>query len=319
MSLTVQAQTPNYIPTNGLVAWFPFNGNANDESGNGNNGVLNGSSLVPDRLGNTDAAYFFDGIDDNIYVGVLQGISSTSSHTMSVWVNKDSDGCSNEMVLATVDNPPTDNQNLHYGFKPCVTDCQTSMCMGMDFYANSLVADNPLDTSWVCWSLVYDSVSLERSIYMNGALTEQGTASAAYEGNLDFIIGATAWQGLPLGAFFSGKLDDIAIWNRVLTAQELSSICNTEIGVGLTEFDIHRKFEIYPNPSNGTVSIQTNYPSTFKSIRIFNVLGESVYQNRLQVGKQNLSIDLSHLSGGLYSVAIISEDETVIKRVVINH
>ncbi len=43
LSLTTatMAQVPNYVPTNGLVGWWPFNGNANDESGNGNNGIVN--------------------------------------------------------------------------------------------------------------------------------------------------------------------------------------------------------------------------------------------------------------------------------------
>ena len=38
---TAAAQIPNYVPQNGLVGWWPFNGNANDESGNGNNGTRN--------------------------------------------------------------------------------------------------------------------------------------------------------------------------------------------------------------------------------------------------------------------------------------
>lgn len=45
------AQVPSYVPTNGLVGWWPFNGNANDESGNGNNGTVNGAMLTSDRLG----------------------------------------------------------------------------------------------------------------------------------------------------------------------------------------------------------------------------------------------------------------------------
>ena len=40
------AQVPSYVPSNGLVGWWPFNGNANDESGNGNNGVVNGATLT---------------------------------------------------------------------------------------------------------------------------------------------------------------------------------------------------------------------------------------------------------------------------------
>ena len=45
----------------GLVAYYPFNGNANDESGNGNNGTVNGATLTTDRFGNTNKAYSFNG------------------------------------------------------------------------------------------------------------------------------------------------------------------------------------------------------------------------------------------------------------------
>ena len=44
----------------GLVAYYPFNGNADDESGNGNDGIVYGATLTEDRFGNTDSAYYFD-------------------------------------------------------------------------------------------------------------------------------------------------------------------------------------------------------------------------------------------------------------------
>ena len=47
----------------GLVAYYPFNGNANDESGNGNDGEINGATLTEDEYGNTNSAYYFDGND----------------------------------------------------------------------------------------------------------------------------------------------------------------------------------------------------------------------------------------------------------------
>ena len=47
----------------GLLAYYPFNGNANDESGNGNNGTVNGAALAADRFGEAGKAYSFDGED----------------------------------------------------------------------------------------------------------------------------------------------------------------------------------------------------------------------------------------------------------------
>jgi hypothetical protein len=52
----------------GLVAYYPFNGNANDESGNGNHGTVHGATLTADRFGNANSAYKFNGTDDRIVV-----------------------------------------------------------------------------------------------------------------------------------------------------------------------------------------------------------------------------------------------------------
>ena len=78
LTFATLAQVPNYVPTNGLVAFWPFNGNANDASGNGNNGAVNGATLTTDRNGNANSAYNFDGancstrIDVNLNTSTIQ-------------------------------------------------------------------------------------------------------------------------------------------------------------------------------------------------------------------------------------------------------
>ena len=57
----ISQDLPSYVPTDGLVAYYPFNGNANDESGNGNHGTVNGATLTTDRDGNENSSYSFDG------------------------------------------------------------------------------------------------------------------------------------------------------------------------------------------------------------------------------------------------------------------
>ncbi|MFN5629181.1 MAG: hypothetical protein ACK48W_07830, partial [Bacteroidota bacterium] len=74
---------PNYVPTNGLVGWWPFTGNANDESGNGNHAVVNAALLTSDRTGNANTAYSFNG--SNAY---LHGNASTfpsGDRTIALW------------------------------------------------------------------------------------------------------------------------------------------------------------------------------------------------------------------------------------------
>jgi hypothetical protein len=62
MVVIANAQTvPSYVPSSGLVGWWPFNGNAKDSSGNGNNGTVNGAALTTDRFGIANNAYDFNG------------------------------------------------------------------------------------------------------------------------------------------------------------------------------------------------------------------------------------------------------------------
>jgi hypothetical protein len=59
---------PSYLPKDGLVGWWPFNGNANDESGNGKNGLVYGAKLNLDRNGNSNSAYDLDGTNKIVTV-----------------------------------------------------------------------------------------------------------------------------------------------------------------------------------------------------------------------------------------------------------
>jgi hypothetical protein len=84
----ISAQIPSYVPTNGLVAYWPFNGNANDESGNGRNGKNNQVVESADRFGNAKSSYYFDGKSSYIEVSNSSNIElGGNDFTISVWVN----------------------------------------------------------------------------------------------------------------------------------------------------------------------------------------------------------------------------------------
>ncbi len=83
--VNANAQVPSYIPTNGLIGYWPFTGNANDLSGNGNNGVVNGATLTSDRFGNVNAAYNYNG-NNNIIANFPSAI--IGDWTISAWYYK---------------------------------------------------------------------------------------------------------------------------------------------------------------------------------------------------------------------------------------
>jgi len=92
------------IPSDGLVAYYPFNGNANDESGNANHGTVHGATLTEDRLGNANSGYYFDGTNDYIE-GTGPGTNfptGSSPRTISAWTK------SNDISVG-------DRNIFHYG------------------------------------------------------------------------------------------------------------------------------------------------------------------------------------------------------------
>jgi hypothetical protein len=100
---TLHAQVPSYVPTDGLVGWWPFNGNANDESGNGNDGVVNGATLTEDRFGNVDKAYYFSSSGCATRIDATINTTSVNSGlTISIWLNRAGIGCLNPRVFECV-------------------------------------------------------------------------------------------------------------------------------------------------------------------------------------------------------------------------
>jgi hypothetical protein len=73
------------IPTNGLVGYWPFSGNANDLSGNNLNGVIDSAILTVDRFGNPNSAYQFNGINSQIIIADNDLLDLTTNFSISSW------------------------------------------------------------------------------------------------------------------------------------------------------------------------------------------------------------------------------------------
>ena len=74
------------IPTNGLIAWYPLNNNANDSSGNGYNGTVNATTPAADRFGNQGKAFTFNGVNSSITTGISL-LNNLTGLTATGWIN----------------------------------------------------------------------------------------------------------------------------------------------------------------------------------------------------------------------------------------
>ena len=225
------AQVPSYVPTNGLVGWWPFNGNANDESGNGNNGTVYGASLVTDRFGIVNSAYAFDG---SKYIRTSVGVSSNNSRAISLWIKPTS---SSSFIIRRIivgyfggGNAGSDFALCHFESNPSAL----SFKLGMDIRSSYNVFNPALiNNSWqhviVNYSPSFGNTVVDIDIYLNGLLLTNivgqqlpTTIINSGIGQQPFSIGGIG----TLNQSFNGYVDDVAFWNRALTQQEITGIYN---------------------------------------------------------------------------------------------
>jgi len=186
---------PSYVPTNGLVGWWGFNGNANDESGNGNHGTVNGATLTTDRFGNQNRAYSFDGIS-NFIESVTSGPGGTGI-TLSLWY-KTNRYITNGNYVSDIFSYGSTSWGSLFGANFNHWSAQTlGPCFGPSFTAEGTLISRggpviPDTTIWhhVVIVLPIGASSLYDVLFFLNGLEQQGVCSFANYGAPPINIGA---------------------------------------------------------------------------------------------------------------------------------
>ena len=202
---------PTYVPANGLVGWWGFNGNAQDNSGNGNHGTVNGATLTTDRFGNQFSSYDFDGND---WINVAQDFSSGNNpKSFSVWFKLD-ESTYNWILSGGV------SSNSHaFGL---YTENQRIWFHGDGHTTFDYNFSNITINSWHHVAITYGLGVIKA--YLNGIYIGQHS-----------IVLNTISNHISFGrrnngtAYLNGKIDDIGIWNRTLTPQEITNLYNSQL------------------------------------------------------------------------------------------
>jgi hypothetical protein len=231
LALISNAQVPNYIPTNGLVGWWPFNGNAIDESINSNDGTVNGATLSSDRFGNSNSAYFFDGVNGSIDVlnNPSLNLENPNEFTFCYWINATSLSSSKISFILIKQTSGGINQD---GFNSGVDIAFNSTCRIQNGTSTSSFTfgspSNSITTqNWIFVCQVWNGN--EGKTYLNNNLVSQTQGTAVAGNNTsDLKFGRPEFLGSN-SKVFHGKIDDIGIWNRALTEQEISNLYNASI------------------------------------------------------------------------------------------
>ncbi|MDP4267641.1 MAG: LamG-like jellyroll fold domain-containing protein [Bacteroidota bacterium] len=219
-----QGEICNVDLTNGLVAYYPFNGNAKDMSGNNNNATVYGASLTTDRFGNQNSAYSFNGTDN--YLKILQSPSLTNltNATFSYWVKYTlPDG----KVASTISNGPDGNSYNEDGFFTWALNKSIMHNLGRqgNFQSASIGYNATKSTNYqnfVFVTVVIDADYIKT--YRNGILeqTTPRNSKSISRPHLDWFIGQSGANTY----YLNGVMDDIRIYNRAINECEISALYN---------------------------------------------------------------------------------------------
>ena len=257
---------PSYVPTNGLVAYYPFNGNANDESGNGNHGTVNGATLANDQNGNENKAYEFI-VNENGGWGSPQNeiniaynpLMNSNEITLSGWVYPRSkpgsfsnrpltifgrwaDGISNESFRFQITYDQNTNESAGATSNQIFLQIHDVDVVGNTINNSEFFSGGNVEfDKWTHVAVTYDG--LNGRVYQNGVLVaEKQLSSIINQGQSSLNIGSLkasngTWY------LFDGFLDELGYWSRALTENEVQNLYSSTI------------FEIL---LNGTVSAESN-------------------------------------------------------------
>jgi hypothetical protein len=268
LTATTLAQVPSYVPTNGLVGYWPFNGNANDESGNGNNGTVNGATLTSDRNGNQNKAYLFDSLYDHIIIPDAQSLSLLNTNfTFNSWILPFDNG----FHFIWYKGFSTGNDMLKYFFgwgndKFSYHINGPGLSTGIWAYSTTIP-----DINWQMGTIVklVDTIKF----YINGSFINQTVISNPVSNTTgyDVLIGSNEPQST--SGFWNGKLDDIGIWNRVLNQQEIADLyngCQLSVSTQPSNQTINinntGQFIVGSSDTNATYQWQTNLGLGFQNV-----------------------------------------------------
>ncbi len=322
LSTDINAQ----VSTIGLVGDYSFNGNANDISGLGNNGIVWGATLAAGKSGQPNTAYHFNGTTNYIEVPNSPSLNFDTAITLYALFKPEgfyNGPCQNNSLI-TKWNSNNGGEGYALQFTDNVYDlnCNSidtnhSIALGISANNNSSglgIQDYGFyihTNQWYC--LTFTQLRDTQKVYINGILYQAAHIFNQHIGNnnLSLLFGKNS-LGIPS---FTGIIDEIKIYNRALSDFEVSSLCsstNTAIHENLNK----QNFTFYPNPSkNGIFNLNGIFNDPSITFDVYNALGKLILEKQFKEG-ENIIVDLTSYPSGIYLAVIKAGNNIKTRKIV---
>ena len=256
LCITAKAQ----ISTIGLVGKYTFNGSANDQSGNSNNGTMtNGSSFTTDRFGNANSSASLDGVNDYIALpsGSATSLNLTGDFSVSYWIKSSDIAACIASIGDNVASPPTAGGYLS-GINTGGVGSGKLGVATRGTWTGSTGSIN--DNNW--HNILYTLQGTILKIYIDNVLDKQATGiSAPLSWAGSRVIGCRNDLVMTTATNYAGIFDDLLIYNRALTVIEVGQVytsnCSVpDISTGIVaQYDFSgNAIDLSGNGNNGVVN-----------------------------------------------------------------
>lgn len=247
-NVNTTCEIPENIPVEGLIGYWPFCGNTNDESGNEYHGNLIGAKLTNDRYGKPDNAYSFNGVNDYIITTPALPLGS-SPRTVAAWFRTTA---KNMPLSQMTDRQAISGWGSMRGGRAMFP--QVVLSSGRGYFetgnSNNEIISNRIvnDGKWHLIITTYNGPNSKVKMYIDG-VPQDSTANLTIDtDNSYFAIGNASWANIP----FKGDIDDVCLWNRALTFEEIRNLYD---GCKLIASDLPYEIMTYYNSS---LNLQVN-------------------------------------------------------------
>lgn len=299
---TVNCQTP--------VAHYSFNGNADDSGPNSLNGTLIGNpTLTTDLAGNANSAYLFDGIDDHVDIGTSLLLKPTTALTVSLWAYN-TNWASFSDWAALCGNASSGGYDL------VIHGSAGTMESQVRYNGDYQTASYPLSSissGWHHFALTCDG--RYNIIYIDGAAIDTYDAGAVYPIQYTYtgnhtLIGAEAGTVNTEGDYFSGKIDEAAIYDVALNSAQILLLYTSYLGINDNSPE-KLNIDIYPNPVSDILNISGMKNMAGFTAEVFDITG------RKQAGVLNQScVPMNFVNPGVYFLRITQNGYSYIQKVI---
>ncbi len=297
-----------------LLAYYPFNGNANDHSGNNRHGVSHQTISVNDRNGNANSAFSFNGSSSSVRIANDAGVNSQNAFSANFWMTV------GQMYIR--EQYPISHGNYSNRLKVSISNNRLRWTVKTSSGIKDLDSESLLLVDSVYnVSVIYNGSDME--IFLNGALD----AFSPWSGTLQQTsIDLTIGQVLPNdnNYSFNGVLDEIRLFDYGLSVEEISQLSSRLTFVkGSLPAVIPQSaaLEVYPNPFNPSTILRLAVPSTgHVMVTVFDVMGRkvsTVLDGIVSSGFHELRWDASSNATGIYFCVMTTGAKTFIQKLVL--